>query len=755
MTWFSYENYGTVLQAIALQRILSHGGAEPFLIDYSPRATKERCERVDMVALAKKAVGKFKDHSSTPYHSSARSELFAAFLTEYAETSEPVNSAPELRALASSAAACICGSDQVWSPTCFDENYFLPFVDDPAKRIAYAPSFGASNIVDPEIRQRTAELVGGFGSLSARESRGVELIGELAGRKAELVLDPTLLFDYAGWKDLLGGGSELEKPNKYVLCYFLGDPSRYRRAVSSYAEFLGLPIIVIPTFNDQRENVPPFEVGPKEYVELLSGASYVLTDSFHGVAFATNFNKPFSVFKRFSDSDQKSQNSRITGFLELMRLSERLVDPEGALASETCDFSIANRALEDLRRSSMAYLEKSLEIAFKTYTEGEKPKKPIHITDQCCGCGACAVVCPRKAVAVSENVDGFQAYSIDDGLCVACGACVKVCPMATISAPSLRNALGMCSYKSADKVSLTMSSSGGLCNDLSVFLLAKDYRVFGCAYDREQDAAVVVEVDEDKVNSLKGSKYIQARSAEALAKASDGDGRVAFFGTPCQIAGLDALLRQKSMRDSAVLVELICRGVPTANLWRRYIEERVERDGVGRHPDVQFRWKANGWSSVKMMRVMGGARDYSAAEPKDDFYAFFGQGLCNAKSCYECPYRERSAADVRTGDYWGPRFSDDCEGVSMAVVMTERGRAIVEELANLGAEVNAQKLQEYWDCQQPYNQGLPIMWGDIIVELARGDKALSALRRRYCGGYDQRRRLMKAKAVVKKILGHG
>ncbi|MFR7749853.1 MAG: Coenzyme F420 hydrogenase/dehydrogenase, beta subunit C-terminal domain [Collinsella sp.] len=252
--------------------------------------------------------------------------------------------------------------------------------------------------------------------------------------------------------------------------------------------------------------------------------------------------------------------------------------------------------------------------------------------------------------------------------------------MNAVKAKRVGDAKCLLSYQSHDGKGLTRSSSGGLGADLAGLFAERGYRVFGCIYDSEKDAALTTEVDSLALDKLRGSKYIQSRSAEALATASaPGAGKIVFFGTPCQIAGLDSVLRRKGTRDEAVLVDLICHGVPSGLLWTRYLADR-ESEGVGEHPDVYFRWNANGWSPLKMMMMTSPSKDYSAVESEDDFYAFFNPGLCCAKSCYECPYRERSAADVRMGDYWGGRFAGDQKGVSMAIVMTDTGAKIMQEL---------------------------------------------------------------------------
>ena len=113
----------------------------------------------------------------------------------------------------------VCGSDQIWSPNLFDENYFLKFVDNPDKKIAYAPSFGVNEIVDDELKINIGDLVKDIGSLSIREDVGVNIIKDIANRDAKVVLDPTLLLEKEIWKaaDLLRGNLDASEYKSVVL----------------------------------------------------------------------------------------------------------------------------------------------------------------------------------------------------------------------------------------------------------------------------------------------------------------------------------------------------------------------------------------------------------------------------------------------------------------------------------------------------------------------------------------------------------
>ncbi|MFR2030919.1 MAG: polysaccharide pyruvyl transferase family protein [Collinsella sp.] len=208
--------------------------------------------------------------------------MFSSFISDHCLLTEPANSFPELKQVAHGLDCCICGSDQVWSPNCFDENYFLPFVEDPQRRISYAPSFGASNIADPEIERRTKSLLSDFGPLSVRETTGAEIVEKLTGHTPDVVVDPTLLLDLEGWGQLLGGKTSVDKG--YILCYFLVTRAIGEQSALACSKALGLPLVSIPTVAG-AEALRWIWWVPRNTSACSWGLRMSSLDSFHGTAF--------------------------------------------------------------------------------------------------------------------------------------------------------------------------------------------------------------------------------------------------------------------------------------------------------------------------------------------------------------------------------------------------------------------------------------------------------------------------------------
>lgn len=757
MTWYHYRNYGSVLQATALFRAIGQLGYDPFLIQYHPREAVCKAPEYTLSEILKK-IKRHLRPGDAAYGTAELEKKFDDFLEKHSEQTAPAETFPALVQLEQKLNAVVCGSDQIWAPSCFDDKYFLSFVAEPQKMVAYAPSIGLNRIEAPEIRQQMRQLISRFQHLSIREIQGAALVKSLTGQDAQVVADPTLLFDqnaWAQWTDI-SKCSIPEQESPYLLCYFLGNERRYMRAVRKMAKRYGLRILLIPATQRQKtlSECISEAMGPEEFVNLVKHATYIATDSFHGMAFAINFNIPFTVFKRFRDEDSKGQNSRIYSLLQILSLEDRLEKiPTTEKVYEGCDFEQANIRLTKLRERSWEYLRTALEQAVSV-TLSEKKKPLDQRIDMCCGCGSCAAVCPTGAITIQRNSTGFWHYKLDADKCVSCGKCRQVCPCYQTEEPSLRDAKHLYAYRTSREATLERSSSGGAGHEIASALSAEGVWISGVVYDPAARGAkhVLIEPGQtEQLAALQGSKYVQSDSASAVKEilALAKEERVAFFGTPCQVAGLDRALRSLGRRSNAVLVDLICHGVPTQFLLERYLEELSVQHQMKGEPDVEFRSHESAWRDLRI-RVDDGAKVYSQSEKKDPFYVFFRHSLCYQPMCYDCPYRESSAADIRMGDYWGPRFQLETKGVSMLLANTECGEALLRKLPG---KLEAYPVSEYWSVQYPKSPAKPVFYDELLRALADGDRSLSQLRKEYASGFEAGERVSGLKKKLKAWIG--
>ena len=758
MTWYKYHNYGTALQAASLYNVIKELGYDVDIINYTPKKNRNySCEKVYRFIL-ETTLKKIKERLNPSAIPQKRKNLFNDFLAKNITETIACRSFPELHDLNNIYDAFVCGSDQIWSPLCFDDKYFLSFVDESSKMVAYAPSMGNNKIYDERLRRKISKNLERFINLSVRENDGKKLIKNLTGQTAKVVLDPTLLLSRDNWDGFISSCNPQNLPDKkYIICYFLGNPQKYSKYVSMLSKKTGLPYYIIPVKRNQFacSNKIPFEVGPIEFVSLIKNASYVCTDSFHGMAFSIIYNIPFTAFKRFSDKDRRNQNSRLENLLDTLDLKDRLIslDCKYTFAEfDNYNFENANGILANLKDESMQYIKSALNAA-TNYIQGNNYN--YKITENCCGCGACAAVCSKGAITIQKNEEGFEHYSIQREMCVKCGKCKTVCPMTNVEAPEIQKSYALYSVKNKSEQALKASSSAGVGYALSKFGIKNNYHVCGCTYDQQNSVArhILISPDQgDKIELLQGSKYIQSITADVLKKINvmTPEEKLIFFGTPCQVAAVRKLLKNKFM-GNVILVDLICHGVPTYHLWTNYIEEINKSHSTGLNPSVLFRSRTKTWHK-RFIKIQGNGNTYLKSERKDDFYAFFRRGICDMQSCSECPYREKTSADLRIGDYWGKKFQNSDYPVSMIIANTKAGTELLSQLEAENCILEKQNLSEYWDIQAPYNLKQTLYREEIIFALKNRTKSLHKLRTKYCKYYDVFELLGRVKAKIDNLM---
>lgn len=741
MTWYHYRNYGTALQAAALTSVLRELGHEPELIRYTPCGYFRTIPDYHVSALLKRAYRKIRRRGSGMagghFCDEQKDRLFQAFLEERITFTDTCRTKADMERLNDRFDAFICGSDQIWSPLNFDPKYYLDFVHEPAKKIAYAPSMGVEKIEDRYVKREIKKHLKQFGALSVRERAGQSLIRELSGRMAPVVLDPTLLYTAQQWtKQLALRPSEAEP---YLLVYMLGKNAEHWAAAEETAKHLGLKLRLIPVYKDDfsRDGCITEPIGPQEFVQQIYGAAYVCTDSFHGLCFSLLFHKAFTAFARFQKGDKQNQNSRVTQLLRMAEMTERMMKGENwsRIAEKTPDFSCADAALKEMREKSMQYLTAALKVA-----EGAM-EKCTSVTQQnslCCGCGACKCVCPVGAIQIAKNQNGFWEAVVDETLCIHCGKCKAVCPFcAEASGKTVENA-ALFSFKCSDSAVLERSTSGGAAYSIARMLLKQGYAVVGCQYNGAlKRAEHIIVRDETQLSALQGSKYIQSDFAAALETVKTDANPAVVFGTPCQIAAERSVL---AGRENVIYIDLVCHGVPSDHLFCKYQEHIHEESSVNLdRMTMDFRYKPKGWADIHL-HATDGEHEYCCEKQKDPFFRMFEHGVCYSEACYECRWRGSSCADIRLGDYWGPKFQTDQTGVSMVLCFTQRGRALMEQLHSAGkGSLTEQPIEDYLNYQQKNNLPKPVFYDAVLDSLRNETICLADIADKYVIPLENRR----------------
>lgn len=252
------------------------------------------------------------------------------------------------------------GSDQIWNPKVVEENlpiYMLDFLPDGVKRISYASSFGVNKWdFSKGITTQAVSLLGKFSALSIRESSGVSICKNIFGLHAVQVLDPTLLIrDYS---NLIG---EVEQ-NDEIVCFKLVYDVDFEKSVVYLKNKLNLKsVLLYASYPHKCFDKNLMYCSPITWLRKFASAKLVLTDSFHGLAFALIFNKNFIVLGGMRD-----RTTRLLSLLELVGLTDRYIRNYDELIvrkdllSESIDYKSVNKILEKARLNSFAYLKGAL-----------------------------------------------------------------------------------------------------------------------------------------------------------------------------------------------------------------------------------------------------------------------------------------------------------------------------------------------------------------------------------------------------------
>ena len=256
----------------------------------------------------------------------------------------------------------LSGSDQIWSASWPIPNpyYFLNFAP-PKKRVAWAPSFGASSL--PVYNSKTIRRwITQYNVLSVREQSGQEIIRGFTDKKCEVLNDPVLQIDKMYWDKLIPSNSLFS--DKYICLFFIDAPSEdTNRYINKLKCETGYRIINFAYKHRFDFGVNYIEGGPVDFLSVISNAELVLTDSFHATAFSIIFHTNFITIKR-NYMHKSDQSTRITDLLHACQLEDRFAtDYQTALSTNqvfSADFSKADLYIEMVRRHSTLYIDQIL-----------------------------------------------------------------------------------------------------------------------------------------------------------------------------------------------------------------------------------------------------------------------------------------------------------------------------------------------------------------------------------------------------------
>lgn len=310
------------------------------------------------------------------------------------------------------------------------------------------------------------------------------------------------------------------------------------------------------------------------------------------------------------------------------------------------------------------------------------------IKAECTGCGACASICPKAAITMKPDEEGFLYPAVDSALCIECDACEKRCP---VGKPLPENRVCYSGAQHRDEQIRRQSSSGGVFTALARQMLSQGGVVFGAVFDENMRVEHIGAFDETELSAMRGSKYVQSDASDAIANAYSLLKRgipVLFSGTPCQISGLKAKVGDR-YAERLLTVDFVCHGVPSPGVFASYIQ-MLEREHGSKVKNYTFRDKRKGWKDFSAVALFADGSEHEGTQRDEPYLYGFLQNLYLRPSCVQCDALRgvHHPSDITIADLWGAQNicpeKDDDTGLSLVMVNTQRGR---DALKACGAEL--------------------------------------------------------------------
>lgn len=350
----------------------------------------------------------------------------------------------------------------------------------------------------------------------------------------------------------------------------------------------------------------------------------------------------------------------------------------------------------------------------------DKILKNTAFLDSCFGCAVCCSVCPTDVLGMRRDADGFfRPIEKNAEACVGCSLCLKVCPAYNI-VDSNKTPLRAYSTWHSDENQRISSTSGGFATALTTALANKGYSFFGVAYNYDtSECEYIMAEDAESIERLRGSKYIPVNTEGLIEKLNAAE-KPAVIGTPCLIAGLKNAVIRGRLKNDVLFIDFFCHGVPSLNMWEKYIALRAEGEAVRK---IIWRTTGDDWSKSCAVTVATDKKESvsSLFDKKGDlFFRSFLRDRCLAPQCYDdCRFKHGSSeADLRIGDLWGKKFAGNKRGVTGVVAFTERGVTMMNEMTGSGTVViNDEDVDTLFQGQMKTNASRPLSYGFFNVAL--------------------------------------
>ena len=622
----SIVNYGSYLQAFAMQQVLNKLGHEVYFVR---RMSDEKilnrfnslCVEQNKVPENKKfrTLRQFRRNQFIRVEQKTNQCRFEVFQNDWKKFQ--IIDPEELRD--KGIELLICGSDEIWNihNKDVDFDFYSCIWERKIPKLAYAISSGNTKIEELVGRKNSLEAIGDFNEILPRDEETQKIIKEIIGIKQQQVCDPTILWGYNNYT-ISNKGQEF---GKYLLVYSYYYTPREKEFILKYAKTHDLKIIspcIYTDFADENVNVSSLE-----FPSLILNAECVFSTTFHGTIFSLMFAKRFCCSPRLPKVINLLERCKAVDYS--LKNTDSFDEFEQIL-NQDMDHTRIYRAMDEMKALSEKMLVDSIEAIQKN---------------------------PGKTLGVSyhDTDNYYYGYSLDD------------------NRVRKQSSSGGMFYELAQEI----LSKGGV-----VFgaIYDKETRTVKHCSTREVPF-------ESMMRSKYAESKLGDTFAEIEKELEIGNW-VLFCGTPCQAAGLRnfSQLHLQKYLNKLYIVDFLCEGVPSDKIFLSYQNflEKKYRSKIG---DVIFRSKSYGWNTHCMKILFENGKQYLRPSFADPYmHTFLMDLVLNRKSCYQCRFRTKKMADITIADFWKVELIDancqDNKGVSAIFVHTKKGEKILDAISD-------------------------------------------------------------------------
>lgn len=309
--------------------------------------------------------------------------------------------------------------------------------------------------------------------------------------------------------------------------------------------------------------------------------------------------------------------------------------------------------------------------------------------NQCTGCTACVVSCPKNAIDMKADKKGFIYPHIDIELCIDCGLCKKVCPQLNLTLEINPNVRKVYAAYTKDTDVRRNSSSGGMFTEIAKAIIQEGGVVFASKLENNCHELCYSKCDDiEELIYFRGSKYLQSKPRYIFRDVKEEleNGRfVLFVGTACQVSGLKAYLRKEY--STLYAIDIICHGIPSPKLWFDYLS-KLENEYNSVATRANFRYKSPSWTEFSLCVDFENGTRFIKSKFDDPYLISFLKEISLRENCYSCSYTNTArVGDITLADFWGYKSTDyrmrnTEKGISLVLINSDKGEKLFQKVTS-------------------------------------------------------------------------